>query len=103
MYDNFISGIFWKYYERGIMFTFYREYENTSRTIPTGNCLAVDRETIPLRLNDCADAIVALTNDPDSYCCSGSVSLGYLAKWCKRISKKTAYQEHSHLQEFIEQ
>ena len=81
--------------------TFYQEFENRSRTKPTGNVLAVIRDS---RCPDGSmEAIGALFDRPDSPVASTAVSLEYLRTQCKRVSEAKARQVHPAMFERLDQ
>jgi hypothetical protein len=81
--------------------TFYREFQNRSKTKPTGNVLAVIRE------NRCPDgsmeAMGALFDRANSPVVTTAASGDYLREKCKRVSEAKARQVHPALFERLDQ
>ena len=87
-------------------FRFYEEFKNKRKGISTGNCVAVYLE------NDghaqfyrsggwsLVNAVVAITDDPNSDVLSDSVSREFLSDDCKRVSEKRAREIHPRLIEY---
>lgn len=82
--------------------TFYQEFENKSKTKPSGNVLAVSRngERCP---DGSFEAVGALFDHVNSAVATTSVALSYLREKCKRISEVKARAIHPRLFDFLDQ
>lgn len=82
--------------------TFYQEFENKSKTQPSGNVLAVSRNGA--RCPDGSfEAVGALFDHCNSAVATTSVSPAYLREKCKRISEVKARGIHPRLFNFLDQ
>lgn len=84
---------------------FYAEYENVSKTQPTGNVIAVfvDEDIYWSSGKACHEAIGGIYARPNSPVATTGASLDYLSQKCKRVSEQKAREIHPRLFERLEE